>query len=213
MYHTISENDLQGLERFYRANLLNSLSGFKSVSLIGTVDQQGRNNLGVFSSITHLGSDPALIGYINRPREAAPHTLANIEATGWFTINHIPPQFVTQAHACSAKWPADVSEFEVTGLDPHFEPGIPAPFVAQSQVRYALQLVEVVPIRWNRTFLVIGAVKSIQIADAQKVLGDDGFLALEQAGSMASLGLDGYYQPAPHIRLPYAKPNMPVQQV
>jgi flavin reductase (DIM6/NTAB) family NADH-FMN oxidoreductase RutF len=76
-----STTDIQNWERFYRANLINSLTGFKSASLIGTQNAVGKTNLAIFSSIFHIGSDPALVGYINRPRKAAPHTLANIEAT------------------------------------------------------------------------------------------------------------------------------------
>lgn len=87
----ISSLTIQSWERFYRANFINSLTGFKSVSLIGTITQNGRPNLGVFSSVVHIGSDPALVGYINRPIQAAPHTLANIQSIGAYTINHIHP--------------------------------------------------------------------------------------------------------------------------
>lgn len=213
MLHLITESDLRSQERFYRANLLNSLSGFKSVSLIGTANASGITNLGVFSSIIHLGSDPALIGYINRPRAAAPHTLANIEATGWYTINHIHPGMLHQAHSCSAKWPEEISEFEVCGLTPQYEADISAPFVAESRISYALQLVEVTPIKWNDTFLVIGAVKALRIHNASEVLGDDGFLHLHKSESITSLGLDGYFQTSLLERLPYAKPNSrPLEQ-
>lgn len=205
--HLISEADFQKQERFYRANLLNSLSGFKSVSLISTVNASGQTNLGVFSSIIHLGSDPALIGYINRPRAAAPHTLANIEATGWYTINHIHPGMLQQAHNCSAKWPEHISEYEACGLTPTYQEGIPAPFVAESRISYALELAEVVPIKWNDTFLVIGAVKCMRIHNAAEVLGEDGFLHLHKAESMASLGLDGYFETTLCSRLPYARPT------
>ena len=87
---TFSNSLIQSWERFYRANFINSLTGFKSVSLLGTADKSGQTNLGVFSSIVHIGSDPALVGYCNRPRKAAPHTLANIESTGVYPINQIP---------------------------------------------------------------------------------------------------------------------------
>ena len=92
----------QSWERFYRANFINSLTGFKSASLIGTINAQGVPNLGLFSSMVHIGSDPALIGYINRPLAAAPHTLANIKAGGLYTVNHIQASFLSQAHQTSA---------------------------------------------------------------------------------------------------------------
>ena len=97
-----SDSLIQSWERFYRANFINSLTGFKSVSLLGTADKSGQTNLGVFSSIVHIGSDPALVGYCNRPRKAAPHTLANIESTGVYPINQIPPSHQEKAHQASA---------------------------------------------------------------------------------------------------------------
>ncbi|HSK13781.1 MAG TPA: hypothetical protein VK907_11240, partial [Phnomibacter sp.] len=72
-------------ERFYRANFLNTLSGFKATHLVATTGPQGSPNLSLFHNIVHLGADPALIGMVNRPRAAAPHTLANIEASGRWT--------------------------------------------------------------------------------------------------------------------------------
>ncbi len=104
-------SDIDSWERFYRANFINSLTGFKSVSLIGTVSEYGQINLGIFSSIVHVGSNPPLVGYINRPVTAASHTLANIQATGVYTINHIHPSYVQQAHQTSAKYEAEISEF------------------------------------------------------------------------------------------------------
>ena len=73
-----SLSDIQSWERFYRGNFINSLSGFKSASLIATVNKAGNSNLGIFSNIVHIGADPALIGFVNRPKEAARHTLRDI---------------------------------------------------------------------------------------------------------------------------------------
>src|ERR1700712_843013 len=122
-------NTIKSWERFYRANFINSLTGFKPVSLIGTANKDGVTNLAIFSSIVHLGSDPALIGYINRPLASAPHTIDNIKATGVYTINHILPSFVEKAHQTSAKYETGISEFDAVGLTPVFKEGVIAPFV------------------------------------------------------------------------------------
>ncbi len=92
-----STSDIESWERFYRAKFINSLTGFKSVNLIGTVNKNGHTNLGIFSSIVHIGSNPPLVGYINRPVKATPHTLVNIMATGVYTINQINTYFVVKA--------------------------------------------------------------------------------------------------------------------
>lgn len=202
-----NQSEIQSWERFYRANLVNSLTGFKSVSLIGTANQSGQTNLGVFSSIVHMGSDPALIGYINRPRAAAPHTLANIESTGFYTINHILPSFFEKAHQASAKYPDGVSEFEEVGLTPEYIDNFSAPFVEESLVRYALTVQQIVPIEINDTFLVIGKIHSIQLQNG--LLMPDGFIDLHKAETVCSNGIDSYYSTKPLGRLHYAKPGQP----
>ena len=159
----------------------------------------------------HLGSDPALIGYINRPRAAAPHTLANIEAVGVYTVNHIAPHFIDKAHQTSAKYEAGINEFAETGLTPLFREGIAAPFVQESKIQYVLKLVEIVPVKHNNTFLVIGAVTDAFIEP--HALKPDGFLAIEETGSVASLGADAYYKAEKLKRLAYAKPGKPITVV
>ena len=200
---SFSLDEIKTWERFYRANFINSLTGFKSVSLIGTADKNGNTNLAVFSSIVHIGSDPPLIGFVNRPLKAAPHTIANIEATGKYTINHIKPEFVKQAHQTSAKYPLGISEFEQVGLTPEFVGNCPAPFVQESSVKYALSLQQIIPIALNETFFVIGKVDHVMIED--RILHDDGFLALDKGQSVCSNGIDSYYSTQHLTRLPYAK--------
>lgn len=201
----ISSSTIQTWERFYRANFINSLTGFKSASLIGTVNKSGQTNLGIFSSVVHIGSDPALVGYINRPVKAAPHTIANIEATRVYTINHIHPSFLRQAHQTSAKFPEEVSEFDAVGLTPEFLEGVAAPFVKESKVKYALTLEEIISIKRNDTFLVIGKIQQVKMEEG--IVSQDGFLQLDKVMSVCSNGIDAYYSTALIDRYEYAKAN------
>ena len=193
-------------ERFYRANFINSLTGFKSVSLIGTINAQGVPNLGIFSSMVHIGSDPALIGYINRPIAAAPHTLANIKANGLYTVNHIQASFLDKAHQTSAKYPDEVNEFTEVGLTEEYLEGIKVPFVRESPIKYLLSLKEIIPITLNATFLVIGQLEQVLI-DPSFQPTSDGFLHLDIAGSICSNRLDAYYNTTLIDRYAYAKPG------
>lgn len=199
----ISPDELNSYDRFYRANLINSLSGFKSASLIGTKSEIGISNLAIFSNIVHLGADPALIGFVNRPREAAPHTLKNIEATGFYTINHIHTDWIEQAHQTSAKYAEDVSEFDACGFEEEYINNFTAPFVKESVIKYGMKLMEVVPIKHNNTFFVIGEVVMVEVP--KEVIAEDGFIEIEKANSCCSLGIDGYYKAEKIMRLPYAK--------
>ncbi len=199
-----SLSDIQSWDRFYRGNFINSLSGFKSVSLIGTCNEAGQSNLAIFSNIVHIGADPALIGFINRPKTAAPHTITNIETTEEYTINHIQTSFVEKAHQTSAKYDTDISEFNAIGLTEKYMGNCKAPFVVESNIQYSMKLVEIIPIKHNATFLVIGAVQDVYLNE--EIVEPDGFIALEKAGSITSLGIDGYYKTMAIGRFDYAKP-------
>lgn len=201
----LNPSDWQQYDRFYRAHLLNCLSGFKSASLIATRDLSGRSNAALFSNIVHLGADPFLIGHVNRPREATPHTLANIEATGYYTINHIHEEIVIRAHQCSAKYPEGESEFVKCGLTEEAWNELPPPYVKESRIKMGLQLEDILPIRQNNTWFVIGRVLEVRIPG--EIIEADGFLPIEKSGSLCSLGLDAYYDTRQVARPGYARPK------
>jgi flavin reductase (DIM6/NTAB) family NADH-FMN oxidoreductase RutF len=202
-YFSLAE--IQTWDRFTRANFINTLTGFKSLSLIGTVNKAGESNVAVFSNIVHLGADPALIGFVNRPLAAAPHTLSNIQETGFFTVNLVTESMYKQAHQTSAKYANGVSEFEMTGLTEQFREGCSAPFVAESPVQYLLKLEQVIPIELNDTFFVIGSLQAAYVP--VEIQEEDGFLDLAKAGILTSLGTSGYYKTEKIDNLPYAKIN------
>lgn len=191
------------MERFYRGNFINCLTGFKSPVLIGTVNSKGEENLAIFNNLVHLGADPALIGFVNRPKEAAPHTLSNIEATGIYTINHIQMSFVEKAHQTSAKYPEGVSEFEKVGLSPEKREDCIAPFVKESPVKFSMVLKEIIPIRFNNTYFVIGAIRDIYL-DAS-IVEEDGCLNFYEAEIITSIGINRYSSVDEGIKLAYSK--------
>lgn len=199
-------------DRFFLGNFINSLSGFKSVSLIGTINNDGLPNVAIFSNIVHIGASPALISFVNRPREAAPHTIGNIEINGQYTINHISPSMIEAAHQTSAKYPLEENEFSATGLTPVYKAGCIAPFVGESAIQYSMELVEIIPITHNNTFFVIGAVQDVYLKD-ESLVQSDGFIAIEEVGSITSLGVDGYYKATKIARYQYAKPNLKTEKI
>ncbi|MEZ5197311.1 MAG: hypothetical protein R2764_13210 [Bacteroidales bacterium] len=58
---------IKGLEKGFRANFINSLSGFKSISLCGTINSDNIENLAIFNTVIHVGSNPPLLGMLIRP--------------------------------------------------------------------------------------------------------------------------------------------------
>jgi flavin reductase (DIM6/NTAB) family NADH-FMN oxidoreductase RutF len=198
-----TQSDFSQWERFYRANLLNSLSGFKATQLVATVNAAGVPNLSLFHNVVHLGADPALIGMVNRPVAATPHTLANIEATGLWTMNSVHPAILEKAHQCSAKYDEGVNEFEAVGLTAEYKHDFPVPVVAETAIQYALKLVEIIPIKHNHTFFIIGCIEQLWINE--DLLQPDGFLQLDKAEVVTSTGLDAYFTAKFEGRFKYAK--------
>lgn len=188
--------------RWPRARFMACLSGYKPGMLVGTVNADGQPNLALFQNIVHLGAQPPIIGLINRPREATPHTLANIEATGRFTLSAVTEAMIAQAHATSAKYEAGVSEFEVTGLQPFWPEGGGPPAVAESPLMLSLRLEEIVPIRQNGTFLIIGAVTDVWLAEGLQ--REDGSLNLAAANVASTSGLEHWAVPEKVIHMGHA---------
>ena len=204
----IQPEELQQMARFYRANLINSLSGFKPAVMAGTADSQGRTNLALFSNLFHVGSDPALIGYVQRPVGQSGDTFRNIEATGAYTFNFADVSMLEKAHFTSARFAENVSEFEVCKLTPKWVDGFAAPFVLECSLKIGLKLADIIPYDRNGTRFVIGSVEHIFLPE--ELLLADGHLALDAAELISSAGLEQYYRPTLVRQMPYAKvENLP----
>lgn len=199
------------MEKRFRAHFINSLSGFKSANLIATENSQQQSNLAIFSSVIHLGASPALVGFITRPDSVARHTLNNIKETKQYTINQISHQFYPQAHQTSARYSADECEFLQTGLTKQYIENIAPPFVAESHLKYALTLEDIIPLPLNGTQLVIGRITDIICP--HEAIQPDGYIDIEQLGAACISGLDSYHNTSRLSRLSYAKPTLPVQEL
>jgi flavin reductase (DIM6/NTAB) family NADH-FMN oxidoreductase RutF len=194
------------MDKIFRLNLINSCTGFKSANLLGTKSLNGVSNVAVFSSITHLGSNPPLIGFILRPTTVPRDTYRNIKDTGVFTVNHIYSDIIEDAHHTSAKYPDEVSEFTKTDLEEEFIGDFPAPFVKGAKIRLGCRFLNAYEIKENDTLLLVSAIEHVFIAD-QDIQQQDGWLKLENANTVAINGLDGYATTSLLDRYAYARPK------
>jgi flavin reductase (DIM6/NTAB) family NADH-FMN oxidoreductase RutF len=199
----LDKNDFQALSRVPRLNLINSCMGYKSANLIGTISKTGLPNLAVFSSVTHLGSDPALIGFILRPTTVPRHTYSNIKDSKCFSVNAISESLIAQAHQTSANYPIEVSEFEVTGIESEWKEGISIPFVKESPVQLLCKYVNEYEIKENGTIHVIASIEKIFVKE--DLLSNDHWIQLDKGQVVAINGLDGYVKTELIERFPYAR--------
>jgi hypothetical protein len=64
-------------------------------------------------------------------------------------------------------------------------------------------LEEVIPIKLNGTFLVVGSLQQAFVPE--HIMEEDGYLSIEKANSLCSLGINGYYETKVVEKLLYAK--------
>lgn len=201
-----NETDIENLEHLYKINLINSCSGYKSANLIGSISKDGNENVAVFSSVTHIGSSPAMFGFFMRPTTVIRNTYENLKETGFYTINHIHKSITEDAHHTSAKYETPVSEFDVTDLNSEYKNNFIAPFVKNAPIQLAMQFVEEYNIKANGTILVIGKVIGLFVND--NLIEKDGFINLAKAEVAAINGLDGYAVPNSNSRYGYQRPKL-----
>ena len=205
----ISSDDIRKMEKIFRLNLINSSTGYKSANLIATKSKSGNANVAVFSSVTHMGSDPAMIGFVTRPLSVARNTYKNIKETSYFTVNHIHEKMIEQAHQTAAKYDEEISEFHKTGLTEQYFNDFHAPYVEQSEVKLGCKYLNEYHIKENDTLLVVASIEHIYFDEGIQM--PDGWLRLDDAGTVAVNGLDGYSLPNLLDRFHYARPNQEVK--
>ncbi|MBL6729506.1 MAG: flavin reductase [Bacteroidia bacterium] len=208
----LSKKDIQSMQKVERLNLINSLSGIKPANLIGTKDKNGNENLAIFSSVIHLGSNPALFGFILRPQgDVRRHTHENIISTEMYTINFVTTDFMKNAHYTSAKFDAKTNEFEKSKLTPSYIKEFDAPFVKESPIKMGLRFVEEIPIKSNGTTLMVGQVEHIIMPDES--MHDNGHLDLGFFNVAGISGLNTYYSLTKKDRFPYVRKNFKLEDL
>ena len=205
----IATEELENLEKVERLNLINSCTGYKSANLLATISKEGIPNVAIFSSITHLGSSPAMIGFIVRPTTVPRDTYKNIKETGYFTVNHITEDMIADAHHTSANYDDNISEFDKTKLEAEFKENIVTPFVKNSPVQLYCKYLNEYYIKENNTVHIIASIEKLYFNEDLK--HKDGWLQLDKGNVIALNGLDGYCLPKLVDRFEYARKDSPTK--
>lgn len=203
--HFFSNKDISSLDKIFKINLINSCSGFKSANLLGSISKEGKTNVAVFSSVTHLGSNPPTLGFILRPTTVPRNTHKNLKDTGVFTINHIWEDVIEDAHHTSAKYPESVSEFDMTNLEEEYKGNFKAPFVKNAPVQMSMKFVEEIYVPSNDVMLIVAQIQELYVKD--EILHEDGLINLSKGNVATINGLDTYAIPKFKTQLSYQRPK------
>ena len=200
-----NSESLDSLNKIYRINLINSITGYKSANLLGTVSKNGIENLAVFSSVTHLGSNPALLSFFVRPNVVPRNTYKNIKDNKFFTVNHISKGKIEDAHHTSAKYKEDISEFDKTNFQSEYKNNWEAPFVKDSAIQLGCKYLNEYYLKENGCSMIIASIEIIFIRKG--LLQDDGWVELAKGDIVTVNGLDAYALPKTIKRFEYARPK------
>ena len=198
-----SKEDILGLDRVNRINLINSVTGVKPANLIGSKSEEGYENLAIFSSVVHIGSDPALLGFVMRPQKyQKSDTYKNITSTSFFSLNSISKSMIKNAHYTSAKIPFDQSEFDKMQIEKEYIDGFHAPFVKDSIIRVGLALKKEIVLP-NECVMIIGDIMLVSINDT--VVEDSGHIDFDKSELAGISGVDTYYSLTNREKMPYVE--------
>ena len=199
----LTKDDLQAVDRKFRLNLINSITGIKPANLVGSRSKDNKDNLAIFSSLVHLGSNPAHLGLVFRPQlKNRKDTYSNIIETGYYTINQISEDFIKKAHYTSAKLPKNQSEFDIMKLQREFKDDFCAPFVACSFMKIGMKFIEAISLP-NECVFVIGEIILAQIPDES--VNEKGQIDLSKFNAVGVGGLNSYYRLEKIADYPYVR--------
>lgn len=200
---TVDLDEIMAWEREYRRAFVNTLSGIKAAFLLGTQEENGRNNLGLFASIVHLGAAPPLLGVVLRPPDAQQDTRRIIQINTHFTLNAVSVDQIESAHQCSARYPPDRSEFDACHCTPWFSERHIAPYVGESPLKIGLKAIEIIDVKANNSRMVVAAITEVHLED--KLLGIDGQILPAAAQLCGVVGLNAWHSHHPTKNIPFAR--------
>ena len=204
----LNKDSIQELEKIERINLINSISGISPANLIGTISNDSIENLSIFSSVIHIGSNPPLIGFILRPtKKNRRDTYENIIETNKFTINHINSDMIERSHYTSVKFDKNESEFQKCQFTAEYLNNFQAPYVKESYVKVGLDVEDIQLIKSNGCRLIIGRVERLYAPNS--AIHKNGNIQLELLNSVGVSGLNTYYSLNKIAEYPYARVNDP----
>jgi flavin reductase (DIM6/NTAB) family NADH-FMN oxidoreductase RutF len=143
----------------------------RPIAFVSSQDENGNANLAPFSFFTVISANPMMVCFSPMRRGtdgAKKDTLKNIESTKEFVINIVSEEFVQQMNDCAIEFPAEVDEFEASGLTKAVSVAVKPSRVKESKVHLECLLDQVLHFGGEEAgagSLVIGKVVHVHVAD------------------------------------------------
>jgi len=143
----------------------------RPIAFVSSISSAGVLNLAPFSFFTGISANPPVICFspmIRGSDSMKKDTLRNIEETKEFVVNVVSEDFAGKMNICSAEFPPEVDEFQVSGLTPVASDLVKPPRVAESHVNMECRLLEIVHVSAKPLggSIVLGAVLRFHVDNA-----------------------------------------------
>ncbi len=139
----------------------------RPIGWIGSRSADGVRNLAPFSFFNAVAASPPTVVFSTiRPHGHHKDTLANVTATGVFTVNIVTEEVIDAMNVTSGAYESEVDEFEVSGLTPVNGSVVDAPMVAESKANFECRLSQIVPIGEDGPMaasIVIGEILAVHV--------------------------------------------------
>ena len=157
--------DFETLPAADRYKLLVSTIVPRPIAWVVTQDAAGVTNAAPYSFFNAFGDDPAVVGIGCGPRPAGvlKDTLANIKATGQFTVCLVPQRLMQQMVVTAADFPPGQDELAEAGLATAPSSKVKPPRIAESPVALECEIFQLVPAGHHT--IVLGKVLAMHVVD------------------------------------------------
>jgi flavin reductase (DIM6/NTAB) family NADH-FMN oxidoreductase RutF len=149
----------------------------RPIGWISSINPDGQPNLAPFSYFNIASTEPPYLmfapgirGTDRNPKD----TLRNVRASGEFVANIVTEQLAQAMNLSSTELPAEVNEFQLTGLTPAPSVAVRPPRVAESPIHYECRVSHIIDLgdETAGASVVIGQVVHIHISEDVLIEGD-----------------------------------------
>jgi flavin reductase (DIM6/NTAB) family NADH-FMN oxidoreductase RutF len=167
----------------------------RPIGWISSIDSEGCANLAPFSFFNVVCANPPHVLFcpmIRATDQKPKDTLRNVRASGEFVVNIVTEELAQAMNLTSTELPADVNEFELSGLTPQPSAVVRPPRVAESPLHFECKVATIFDIgdQPGSGSVVIGRVVHIHVRE--DVLIESDKIDLEKLKPIGRLAGSGY---------------------
>lgn len=155
------------LSRKQRYKLLSGCIVPRPIAFVSTQSSNGLLNAAPFSYFNMVSGTPPMIclGIGSRPDGTPKDTARNIIETGEFVVNLVDEPLLEKMNLAATDAPQNVSEFDITGLQPTTSVKVAAPRIMESPVSLECTLYHSLPLKDTGSMLFVGEIVWLHLRD------------------------------------------------